>query len=391
MRIIHTADWHLGRRLKGVDRTREIAGALEQILHHAKELDVDAMLIAGDIFDIPNPPAYAEKVAYQFFYQLQEAGIPAVAIAGNHDSATRIDGLAHLLSLAGVRALGKPRLADDGGAVILNTKSGKLCVGALPFASERRMLNAHALWHQNDEQQRQSYREVVGEVFADLTSWFKEKQVNILMGHMAMDGAKLAQSEVAYYTRDTYAISRQTLPPEAQYIALGHIHVPQQIRTSPPTYYSGSLIQIDFGEAEQEKGFYLIEVEPGEPAQVEFIPLICQRPLKVIRCTGDSLDETLEAQQYYPGFLKVIVELDSPVLGLADRVRQICPQALQIQPFYPDSFFQRPQPTRSSAELDPVQEFRNYYQERLGYSPDPAVEREFKNLYKKLREKKPVG
>jgi exonuclease SbcD len=118
MRIIHTADWHLGRRFRGIDRTSEIAIALEQILKQAKALDVDAVLVAGDIFDVPNPPAYAERIAYHFFCELQAAGIPAIAIAGNHDSASRIDSIAQLLSLAGVRALGKPRRSADGGSRI---------------------------------------------------------------------------------------------------------------------------------------------------------------------------------------------------------------------------------------------------------------------------------
>ena len=93
MRLIHTADWHLGRRLKGVDRTPEIAAALEQLLSQAKSLQVDAVLIAGDIFDVPNPTAAAERVAYHFFCELEKANIPAVAIAGNHDSSFRIDSI----------------------------------------------------------------------------------------------------------------------------------------------------------------------------------------------------------------------------------------------------------------------------------------------------------
>ncbi len=390
MRLIHTADWHLGRRLKGIDRTREIAGVLQQILAYAIEWEVDAVLIAGDIFDVPNPPAYAERVAYEFFCGLQAAGIPAVAIAGNHDSATRIDGLATLLSLAGIRALGKPRRGDDGGVITLETKSGKLCVGAMPFASERRMLDAHALWTQDEVVQRQGYREIVADLFADLTQGFRGDRVNVLMGHLAMDGARLAHSEVAYYTRDTYALGEQIFPPEAQYIALGHIHVHQQIKASCPTYYSGSLIQIDFGEAEQEKGFCLITVEPGSPAEVEFIPVACQKPLKMIWCQGDTLNDTLESYQYYPGFLKVMVKLDSPQLGLADRVRQICPQALQIQPIYPEAMGHSGQRIRDSNSFDPVEEFRHYYRERLETTPDPVVVQEFQNLYHKLKEKNPV-
>lgn len=387
MRLLHTADWHLGRRLKGVDRTPEIAAALEQLLHQAKSLAVDAVLIAGDIFDIPNPPAAAERVAYEFFCGLEKANIPAVAIAGNHDSAYRIDSIANLLSLAGVRVLGKPRRGDEGGAMILNTASGKLCVGAMPFASERRLLDAATLWQNDDREYQRIYREIVTYLLQDLSQFFREDCVNVLMAHLTIDGARLAYSEVPYYTRSIYALAADTLPATAQYIALGHIHTYQSIPNPTPTYYPGSLIQLDFGEAQQEKGFCLVTVEPGKPAEVEFHPLVCQRPLKVIRCQRKSLEDTLEQHQYYPGFLKVIVELDSPCLGLADQVRQICPQTLQIEAIYPESVreVQRPAPSEIHP-FDPVQEFYHYYQERLGRQPSHLVVEAFEKLYKTMQE-----
>ncbi len=387
MRIIHTADWHLGRRFRGIDRTLEIAIALEQILKQAKALDVDAVLVAGDVFDVPNPTAYAERIAYNFFCELQAAGIPAIAIAGNHDSASRIDSIAQLLSLAGVRALGKPRRSADGGTITLNTKSGKLCVGAMPFASEQRLLDASSLWQSGDAERRKDYREIVAYLLEDLTRDFRDNTVNFLMGHMSIDGARLAKSEVAYYTREKYLLSSQTLPPEAQYVALGHIHIHQRISETSPAYYSGSLIQLDFGEAEPEKGFCLIEVEPGSQAKVEFKPVTCHKPLKVLKCHHDNLDETLQDHQYHPGFLKVIVEMDSPQIGLADRVRQICSQALLIEPRYPDAALEPTEITNIDPNnFDPAAEFCNYYQNRLGTTPKPTVLEEFKNLYKKFKE-----
>ena len=388
MRLIHTADWHLGRRLKGVDRTPEIAAALEQLLSQAKSLQVDAVLIAGDIFDVPNPTAGAERVAYHFFCELEKANIPAVAIAGNHDSAFRIDSIANLLSLAGVRALGKPRLVDEGGAIILNTRSGKLCVGAMPFASERRLLDAEALWEKDDADYQRNYREIVSYLLQDLTNFFREDTVNVLMAHMTIDGARPAYSEVAYYTSSTYSLECETLPAAAQYIALGHIHAHQSIPSQTPTYYPGSLIQLDFGEAEQEKGFCLVTVEPGKPAEVEFRPLICQRPLKVIRCSGKNLEDTLAEHQYHPGFLKVIVELESPRLGLADQVRDICPQTLQIEPIYDESFtkFKRPV-TRETHLLNPLEELNNYYHDRWQRKPSDTVVQAFDKLYQKMKEK----
>ena len=388
MRLIHTADWHLGRRFRGIDRTPEIASALDQLLKQAITLEVDAVLIAGDIFDVPNPPAYAERIAYKFFCGLQEAGIPAIAIAGNHDSASRTDSIAQLLAHVGVRALGKPRRAADGGTIILNTNSGKLCVGAMPFASEQRLLDADAFWHKDDVDRRSSYREIVADLLEDLTSNFRDNSVNILMGHLSINGARLAKSEAPYYTRDKYLLSPQTLPPEAQYIALGHIHIHQRIAKNSPAYYSGSLIQLDFGEAEQEKGFVLIELEPGSTAKVEFKPLICQRPLKVLKCNSENLDKTLEANQYHPGFLKVIVQMQSPEIGLADRVRQICSQALLVEPRYPEL---QPENLAEATNIDPnkfdpLEEFCNYYQHKLGTTPKPAVLEEFEKLYNQLKE-----
>lgn len=387
MRLIHTADWHLGRRFRGIDRTPEIALALEQILNQAIELEADAILIAGDIFDIPNPPAYAEKIAYQFFVRLQQAGIPAIAIAGNHDSYARIDSLSHLLSLAGVRALGKPRSASEGGSIFLNTKNGKLCAGVMPFASEQRLLDAQSLWQQEHQEWRQTYREVVADLLQDLAGSFQEDTVNVLMAHLSLEGARLAHSEVGYYTQDKYLVSSQFLPASAQYIALGHIHIHQQVSPKVPAYYSGSLIQIDFGEAEQEKGFYLIDVEPGSVANVTFKPLMIQKPLKVIQCHLKDLEETLEANQYHPGYLKVIINMESPTLGLADRVRDICPQALLIEPRYSQlQATQKPVKTFDPERFDPVEEFLSYYENQLEMTPNPEVLEAFKTLYQQFKE-----
>jgi exonuclease SbcD len=383
VRLIHTADWHLGRKLKGVDRTPEIAAALDDLLAQAKALSVDAVLMAGDIFDVPNPPAEAERVAYKFFSELQQAKIPAVLIAGNHDSALRIDGLANLLSLAGVEARGKPRRARDGGMVALETANGKLRVGTMPFASERRLLSTDDLWNKDDIEQRQQYRTAVSYLLQDLAREFRNDSVNVMTLHLSIDGAKLSNSEVAFYTRDTYALSEHTLPAEAQYIALGHIHTYQRIPAATPAYYSGSLIQVDFGEAGQTKGFCLVNVEPGRPAQVEFRPLVCTRPLHTLECTEIDLTDRLEAYRDHPGYLKVIVHVQTPPIGLADRVRKICPQAIQIEPRYPNVTAEV-ETWVDAGELPRVESFARYYQKQTGTNASQAVLEMFEKLYREM-------
>jgi DNA repair protein SbcD/Mre11 len=254
----------------------------------------------------------------------------------------------------------------------------------MPFASERRLLTGEDLWDLDALKQRQSYQEIVAAVLEDLAQGWEDSSVNILMAHLTVNSAIRAYSEVDYYTRDTYSLSGQTLPPEAQYIALGHIHKPQQVSNAAPTYYSGSLIQVDFGEAGEEKGFNLVTVEPGRPAKVEFKPISCQKPLKVIRCDEINLDETLEANREHPGFLKVMVELNTSRIGLADTVRKVCPQALIIEPKYPDIQAQKRQQFQSANQFDAVEEFRSYWRDRVGTAPDSSVLKAFENLYQEL-------
>jgi len=380
MRLIHTSDWHLGRKLKGVDRTPEIALALAEILKYAKDFEVDAVLVAGDIFDVPNPTTEAERVAYDFFYELNQLSIPSVAIAGNHDSATRIDSLAPLLSLAGVRALGRPRIAEDGGVVTIDTANGKLCVGAMPFASERRLLAAEDIWNKDALEQRSSYKEVVTYVLQNLALAFKTDAVNVMMAHMTLEGAKFTGSEAAFYSGDVYSFSGQAIPSECQYMGLGHIHKPQQIPNAAPTYYSGSLIQVDFGEVGEQKGFNLIEVETGRPAKVQFQPLTCHKPLKRVECHIEQLDEYLESHRDYVGYLKFAIAVNTPPIGLADRVRKVCPQAVMVEPKLIPNESAKIQEPKDYDRFDPIAEFQKFYSDReKNLSPD--VIEAFKNLY----------
>ena len=384
MRLIHTSDWHLGRRLRGVDRTPEIEFALDHLLQQAKELSVDAVLVAGDIFETPSPNADATKVAYNFFCQLKAANIPAVIIAGNHDSAKRIDGMAELLSHIGIYALGSPRRGDRGGVIKLDTANGRLCAAAMPFASERRLLQAKDLWEKTDLEQRQQYREIIGYLLENLVQGFETDSVNVIMAHLTMGSAKPSYSEIDFYTRDTYSLSEQIIPATAQYIALGHIHKPQQISNAVPTYYSGSLIQVDFGEAGEEKGFNLIDVEPNRPAKVEFVPIPCQKPLQILNCNQANLEEKLTEHKNHPGYLKVRVELETRQMGLGDRVRKICPQTLIIEPMYTKTEVEQRSQSLDYQNFNPTQEFRRYYREQLQRNLDPSLGQAFENLYQEL-------
>jgi DNA repair protein SbcD/Mre11 len=143
VKLLHTADWHAGRSLHGLDRTPEIREVLQEIADIARAEAVDLILVAGDIFDNKNPSAEAESAVYDFFSSMQD--IPSVVIAGNHDSPQRLEALRHLLKLANVYVVGQPRIASQGGVFDLLIKNEVARIAALPFVSERRLIKVAEL------------------------------------------------------------------------------------------------------------------------------------------------------------------------------------------------------------------------------------------------------
>jgi len=376
MRILHTADWHLGRRLRGQDRTDEIARLLDELLQRTVGLAVDLVVVAGDLFDGPNPSVEAQKVAYDFFLRLDRLGVPTVVVAGNHDSAAWIDALAGVLRLAGVHALGRPRRA---GALRIETPGGLACVGALPFASERRLLSYADLW-EGDGGRVQVYREAMARLLGDLQRGFRDDAVNLAVAHLATATARTARSEVEFYTRDAYALPEALLPAEAQYVALGHIHTPQRLAGPATACYSGSLLQVDFGEAGEQKGFFLVEVEPGGRPRLRFEPVEGPRPLRVIHCALADLEEVLESARHFEGWLKFVVTAETGVPGLAGRVRTVCPQALHVEVCLPQpAALAHDHP--ASERFEPERAFVDYWLHRHGCEVPTEVQAVFLALY----------
>lgn len=141
---------------------------------------------------------------------------------------------------------------------------------------------------------------------------------------------------------------------------------------------------MDFGEAEEEKGFNLVTVEPGRPAKVEFKSLPCQKPLKVLKCNETNLEETLEANREHPGFLKVIVELNAARVGLAELVRKVCPQTLIVEPRYPKAEQEKRFEFQQGNQFNAVEEFRRYYLQRQGTTAPQSVLEAFEQLHQEM-------
>jgi exonuclease SbcD len=337
MRFLHTSDWHIGKPLRNHRRDDEYVAALAEVLDIAKREKVDCVLVAGDIFDSVAPPPEAERIVFDFFRELIGARIPAVVIAGNHDHPRRMNAFSRVLDLVDVHVRGEPVLAEEGGIVEVGSRDGKekAIIAALPWVSERKVRDFESLFAGGEH--FAEYAEGVGQMMKHLTKAFRPDAVNILLAHVFLSGAAVApeSGERPLHIGNLYAVNPQMIPADTQYAALGHVHNPKQPRTFElaNAHYSGSLLQCDFGEAGQAKGVNIVDARPGGKAKVEAVPLTSIRQLRNLGSAKDglTLDEIrAAADDVGDAYLKVFVKADRPVPGLAQEVRDLLPNAVDI-------------------------------------------------------------
>lgn len=335
MRIVHTSDWHAGRLLRRIDRLPELGDVLENLGDFLERERIDLLLVSGDVFDSVAPPAEAERLVFRFFKRIGQAGIESVVIAGNHDSPSRLEAWGGLAELVGVHAVARPAAAGKGGLLEIPARSGGTAlVAAVPFAAPRDLVSALDL-AASDTGSRQKYAEQMGRIVANVTAPFRPGTVNLLTLHTHLDGARFSGSERAVHLGDEWAATAQVLPGSAHYVALGHIHRPQRVPAPSPSHYAGSPLQLDFGEAGEEKSFVLVDARPGQPARTETVPYRGGKPLLAWRGTLREL-ETEAPRLRAAGWVRVTVPLSQPDPDLASSVRRLLPNALKVEAELPE-------------------------------------------------------
>lgn len=384
LRILHTADWHAGRSLMGRDRTAEVRAALGELAEIARSGEVDLVLVAGDIFDNRNPTAEAEAAVYDFFGELQAASIPSVAIAGNHDSPRRLDAVSRLLASAGAHVVGEVRTHARGGVYSAVIRGHEVQVAALPFASERRLLSASKQSELDDSQRKPEYRHIMGQLIADLSRDFRSSTVNLLMMHGTMEGARLSRSEYEFHSSEHYVLGASLVPGSVQYLALGHIHEAQKVSGLAENRgrYSGSLLQLDFGEAGQDKFAWIIEVEAGRPAEtVDQIRLQSGRQLREHTLDVSGLESRVHELADFDGWLKIKLRLDEPRPGLRERIMRELPNVLAVTSEIPEGPEADDDVTVRHEQLDLAAEYVRYSREVRQQDPSDRVREAFRELH----------
>ncbi|MFC4122581.1 exonuclease SbcCD subunit D [Nonomuraea zeae] len=326
MKILHTADWHVGKVLKGRPRIEEHRAVLRELYEAARTHDVDAVIVAGDLFDTSAPTPEAQSLVLNALMALRGDGRDVVVLAGNHDNPQLLEVYRPVLGKLGMHVVGAFRRPDAGGTLAFTARSGEpVRLAVLPFLSHRYVVRAAEVLTGTAAEHNRDYAARISELMGALTDGFQGDTVNLVTTHGTLPGGAFGGGEREAQSIFSYYFEPTAFPPTTQYAALGHLHRRQQIAGPCPIWYSGSPLAVDFGEEGNTPGALLVEVTPGRPAVVEELTFGSARKLRTVRGTL----EELEALEPGDDWLKVIVE-EKPRVGLADDVRDLLPGSVDV-------------------------------------------------------------
>jgi len=329
VKILHTADWHVGKTLRGRSRAAEHAAVLAEIAAVAEAQAVDLALVVGDVFDTGAPTPESESIAYQALLALAATGAQVVVVSGNHDNERRLQAVAPLLALGRVVTRASFASAGEGGVVRGVSRAGEPWqLAVVPFLSQRFVVRAADLLSGEAADHTGTYGERVGRIVAALCAGFCAESVNLVAAHLMVAGGMLGGGERTAQTIFDYAVSPAVFPPSAHYVALGHLHRAQVVPGACPIRYSGSPLALDFGETADAKSVTVVEAAPGRPAVAKEVALSSGRALGVAAGTLDEL-RLVAAGGPRDAWLKVVVR-EQPRVGLAEEVRELFPDAVDV-------------------------------------------------------------
>ncbi|NQY36487.1 MAG: exonuclease subunit SbcD [Alteromonadaceae bacterium] len=311
MRIIHTSDWHLGQHFYGKSRANEHQQFLTWLLEQVKEQGVDAIIVAGDIFDTGTPPSYAREMYFDFIVNIHQLNCQLVVLAGNHDSVAMLGESRQLLGSLSTHVI--PAVTDniDQQVFALNDKEGqaKAIICAIPFIRPRDVIKSQA--GQSASVKQQSLQQAISDHYQKLFVYAESlakklvgksaenQQLPIIAtGHLTTVGASTTDS-----VRDIYIGTLEAFPasafPKADYIALGHIHRSQKVNKDDCIRYCGSPIPLSFDEVKQDKQVLLLDFcenkEEAAGNKPEIIPLVVPRfqAMAMIKTTLEDLAQDI--------------------------------------------------------------------------------------------------
>lgn len=325
MRLLHTADWHVGSTLAGLDRFDETGKLLDELFAAAQTEKVDAVVVAGDIFDNPMPGNISQKLVFDFFARLSGAGIRAVVLAGNHDGQVFVPSKS-LLSLGTASVFEKPS-SEQYRAAFRSRADEPVVVTALPYPHERVVMRLNGA----GDDVHGDYASSVSTFIRWLAGQMDPSDINVFAAHLMTLGAQLTDTERPMSVSPFFAIPAQNLPSQTMYNALGHVHRHQQLVSAPArSEYSGSIFRVNFSEEGTAKGFNLVDADTKGNLTIQFCELKSAVELHNVDCTLQDWVERLEHTRGR-GYTKARIRADNPPYNLQGEIRAACPWVVKVE------------------------------------------------------------
>lgn len=332
MRVLHTSDWHLGQRLVNLERTEEHQHFLDWLLQTIEQEQVEVLLMAGDVFDTGAPSNTALKQYYTFLTRVCATCCRHIIITGgNHDSVSTLNAPKDLLECFNIKVIGGASDNPLDELLELRDADGKLelVVCAVPFLRDRDVRLSVA--GESYEERQQRIRQGIAAHYAAFVPHvqpYKTQGIPVVaMGHLFAAGGSASESEKEIHVGNLGQIGADQFPHEFDYVALGHLHRPQQVNKTHHIRYSGSPIPLSFSEVTDKKMVYVLDFEDGQLTGLKEIAIpVCR---KLVRFKGE-LEEVKQKIAVYdntgytlPAWAEVQVELDAAIPDLNQQLDEV--------------------------------------------------------------------
>lgn len=344
MRILHTADWHLGKRLEQSDRTEEHQAFLNWLIENLQSQHIDVLIVAGDIFDTGSPSNTAFEQYYDFLRQVKNTCCrEVIIIGGNHDSISTLNAPSSLLKYFNVHIMGGvPEVFSEQIIEIKNTEGQlELVVCAVPFLRDRDIRLSIA--GETLEERESRIKKGIFDHYHQFLPYISDYKLNnvpvIATGHLFAAGSSTSDSEKEIHVGNLGQIGGDQFPGAFDYVALGHIHRPQLINKMNHIRYSGSPIPLSFSETEDRKQVIVLEFTAGKLFSLQEVHIPSYR--KLIRIKGDlekvktKLRLVEDPQTIFPAWIEVQVETETFIYDLEDQLKLLIADKPFIERLFP--------------------------------------------------------
>lgn len=376
MKIFHTADWHLGKLVQGVYMTEDQQYILEQFIQAIDEEKPDVIVIAGDLYDRSMPPIEAVNLLNDVVAKIVlEKKIPVLAVAGNHDSAGRLNFGSRLMSDSGLYIKGQ--FTKNHAPIVLNDEHGEVHFHLVPYAEPASIRSIF------EEEAIRSHQDAMQKIIEYITADMDSSKRHVFVGHAFVtkygeEEANTSDSERPLSIGGSDCVSAALFKP-FHYTALGHLHKAHFV-LNETIRYAGSPLKYSLSEHLHEKGFLIIDLDEHGNSTVTKRKLVPRRDLRVVEGQLEDLLKLTPSDDYVFVRLTDTTSVSSPM----ERIRSVFPHAMHVERKVLRQEVSRELQVVETEKLEDIDLFRSFFTDIIGIQPDEDTERLFTEMLQEL-------